>query len=247
MKIDPKIIAQMNKAVTEPPQDDGLPVQQRGLGFVDPEGMETSRGNEPVTICKKRGKDTRGMPFHTCDRSDNLPPLRGTEKQVMWAVTIRENALFYTWKPEIEAKLRSIVDATWWIVNRNDLPKLKFKEPSPQQTAGAEISPKLAKDLNTLAGEAHPNAAPLARPEGKTSPEIQQHFDTRQRVTDAQEWARSVSQHSKLAEAAILAVMSRLYKEPDMRSRLRLAAKDVLDEAEQIVEKDTEAIRKMLT
>jgi hypothetical protein len=55
-----------------------------------------------------------------------------------------------------------------------------------------------------------------------------------------------VSLQPKLAEAAILAVLSRLYRDP-MRSRLRTVAWQKLGEAQCQIAKDEDAIKRMLT
>ncbi|MFQ3615860.1 MAG: hypothetical protein SNJ57_09260 [Cyanobacteriota bacterium] len=57
---------------------------------------------------------------------DNLPPLTGSRKQVEWANTLRNKALWHVWNQgwhgdyaEFQKDCNRLpVDSTWWIENR---------------------------------------------------------------------------------------------------------------------------------
>jgi len=168
--------------------------------------------------------------------------LRGSAAQVKWAVTIRANALALTWTAEHRAKLERIVDASWWIANRTALPGMKYKEPSAAQMA--DTGNFANQEMYEMMGG---KTAPLSNDEKFKQALPPSYVDRMTRLTDAERWAASVSQNPKLAEAAILAVLSRLYKEDAMRTALRSAAQRALEAANAAVDKDTDAIRRMLT
>lgn len=178
--------------------------------------------------------DLPGMPAPVPQRgrSLGLPDLTGTPKQVKWALTIRENALALDWPPSINQKLWSIVDSSWWIANKAIVSTMKFKEPSPNQLVGPEAA--LFAVVNSK--EAH--EAFMA---------LEDKMEANQtRLNDAAAWAASVSRHPKLAEAAILAVLSRLYK-GDMRHDLQAKAHQIIREANFEIGRDLDAITKMLS
>jgi len=171
------------------------------------------------------------------DKHPGCAALVGTWKQKKWATDLRNGALALAWPPETMALLKSITDATWWIANKAVVHSMKFKAPSPQQTNGSVAVPAsafmarygdVALDVDVVERQNR-----LAR-------------DVAARVSDAERWAASVSQNPKLAEAAILAVLSRLY-EGTMKTRLRNASRAALDQSENAVAKDTDAINRMLT
>lgn len=168
--------------------------------------------------------------------------LRGSFKQIEYARNIRQKALDQRWSAEDWALLVKIADSTWWIANRFDLPRLKFKAPAPAQLEGTPAQPQLQvmnKDYFEALG-------------GKTSPAPVRTVSTQKRLSDAAKWAHSVSQTPKLAEAALLAMLSRQYKEPAMKQALRgEGVKLVLEIAPEFAgnpdaEKDIDAINRML-
>ncbi len=178
--------------------------------------------------------------------------LEGTPKQVEWAKSIRATALALVWPDHIRHKLTQIKDATWWIANKAITRTLKYKEPDPKQLAsGCSPAPGTngQSESSPPAPAAPPsedyidamtplNGAPLAQRQKRAA-------DLEERVSDAEKWAESVSHNPKLAESAILAVLSRLYKDP-MKSRLRTMAWMKLGEAQCVFAKDEDAIRRML-
>lgn len=205
MGIDPKIIAQLERA-KQAPQDNGVDAE------------------------------LPGMPAATPNGAGALPMLRGTPKQIKWATTIRENALALEWVPAIRAMLVSVVDSTWWIANRAMVSTMKFKDPSPQQCAMA--APKVMNQEYYEAVGGTPAVRGIVQ--------VAQEAINRKRLEDAFDWAHSVAQNPRLAEAAIVAVLSRLYKDPDMRQRLRRKGNELLEQGEADTAKDVDAIRRML-
>lgn len=168
--------------------------------------------------------------------------LRGSAAQVKWAVTIRANALALTWTAEHRAKLERIVDASWWIANRHALTGMKYKEPSAAQMADSGNFAN--QEMYEMMGG---KTAPLTNDEKFKQALPASYVERMTRLSDAEKWAHSVAQNPQLAEAAILAVLSRLYKADDMRTALREKAQQVLESANAAVDKDTDAIRRMLT
>ena len=154
-----------------------------------------------------------------------LPELKGTPKQIKWATSIRVEALSACWSVEADALLRSVVDSTWWIANRTDLNVGKYKQPLPHQLLGGQPQ----ADLPAAGEPAYQQ--PVAR-----------------RISDAEQWASSVSCKPLLAEASIIAVLSRLYTEPGMRNALRARAQHILDTAPitHADDKDVDAIQRIL-
>lgn len=192
--------------------------------------------------------------------------LEGTPKQVEWAKSIRATALALVWPDNIRYKLTQIKDATWWIANKAITRTLKYKEPDPKQLASS-CSPSTPgvngqSESSPPAPAAPPsedyidamtplNGAPRTIPPRTEAAQRQidradkRQADLEERVSDAEKWAESVSHNPKLAESAILAVLSRLYKDP-MKSRLRTMAWMKLGEAQCVFAKDEDAIRRML-
>ena len=160
-----------------------------------------------------------------------LPALTGTPKQVKWATTIRENALALEWPPDIEAKLKSIVDSTWWIANKTITTSMKFKEPAPHQLLGGPPQP--------------PQQGRSTQPElvPQTSPAPAANLN--KRLDDALAWAESVSRHPTLAHAAILAALAGRYS-GEMKSRMKAKAQEILAQGDLEVNRDIDAIRLML-
>lgn len=178
--------------------------------------------------------ELNGMPAEDkplpADKHPGCATLTGTWKQRKWAIDLRNGALARAWPSETAALLKSITDATWWIANKAIVHTLKFKSPAPQQTNGTVALP--VEPERTLDADVVDQQNRAAQ-------------DAQARVLDAERWAKSVSQNPKLAEAAILAVLSRLY-EGTMKRRLRNSAQEALDAAENAVAKDTDAINRML-
>ena len=219
MAIDPKILARMRSA---PPEDDG------SEGAVYADEPELNKPEAPLPA----------------DKHSGCAPLTGAWKQRKWAIDLRNGALSLAWPPETMALLKSITDATWWIANKAVVHSMKFKPPSPQQTnLGVGIGPRFE---STLAGVVTAATAAGALDADVVERQNRLALDAQARVLDAERWAKSVSHNPKLAEAAILAVLSRLY-EGTMKTRLRIAAQEALDAAGETVAKDTDAINRMLT
>ena len=192
-----------------------------------------------------------------------LATLTGSEKQVKWATTIRSDALKLTWPDGVHATLTQVKDATWWIANKHMTITMKFKEPAPNQLASgcspsapgvneqpehqAPVAPSAeyidAMTPLTGAPVMIPNRSEAAQKRIDEADQKKMDFD--ERVLDAEKWAASVSLNPKLAESAILAVLSRLYKDP-IKSRLRTMAWHRLGEAQCSFAKDEDAIRRML-
>jgi hypothetical protein len=200
MGIDPKILAQLERA-KQAPQDDGVDAE------------------------------LPGMPAATPNGAGALPMLRGSEKQIKWATTIRETVLGFEWTPNLEAVLRTVVDSTWWIANRAMIQTMKFKPPSLNQTTSS-VLPVIAP--------------PPVLDYAVRMTQVAQEGVNRKRLDDAFAWAHSVAQDPRLAEAAIVAMLYRQYKDPDMRLRLRRKGDELLELAETGVAKDVDAIRRML-
>jgi len=203
MAIDPKILARMQSV------EDGVPSAE----YID--------AMTPLSGAPLQGEPTTGMP---------LPALRGSEKQVKWATTIRANALALDWPSANYALLRSVVDSTWWIANKAIVNTMKFKPPSSQQTNGSVAIDNTTAPLDVDVVERQNR---LAR-------------DVEARVSDAERWAASVSKNPERAKAAILAVLSRLY-EGTMKTRLRNASRAALEASGEADAKDMDAINRMLS
>ena len=154
---------------------------------------------------------------------EHLPALVGSEKQVKWATTIRESVLALSWPPTTAAALRQIVDATWWIANKTAATTMKFKPPAPHQLVGGPPTPPKGRSTQP---ELSPTPAATV-------------FDS------CTGFAASVSRTPKQAEAAILALLAKLYK-PPVRQQLQDRARAVKAEAEFEVGRDLDAINKLL-
>jgi hypothetical protein len=167
--------------------------------------------------------------------------LEGSLKQVEWAQTLRQAALKLKWPEATRAMLSRIKDATWWIANQGITRSMKFKPPEAKQLASSCSPP--APGINGQSG----HSAPAAHASAEFAQKKQANLD--ERVSDAEKWAASVSQNPKLAESAILAVLSKLYaekKNKEMVERLRTTAWMRLGEAQCVFAKDENAIRRML-
>ena len=149
--------------------------------------------------------------------------LCGTAKQVKWASAIRGEALDNSWPTEEAKKLENITDATWWIANRDIVNTLKYKEPTPAQLLQSELT----------------EHSPV-----KT---VKSAWTDTRRMSDALEWARSVSRNPRLANAAILATLACLYtKDSNMREQLCGESERLLEQGEDDTAKDIDAIKKMI-
>jgi len=194
---------------------------------------------DPKILAQMRPPDADSSDYDVCESTPEAPlpvdrhpgcaPFTGAWKQRKWAIDLRNGTLALAWPPETLALLKSITDSTWWIANKAIVHTMKFKPPSPPQTNGSVAVDNINAPLDADVSER----------------QNRQARDEQARVSDAERWAKSVSQHPKLAEAAILAVLSRLYV-GSMKARLRLAAKNALNQAEHVVDKDTDAINRML-
>ena len=166
------------------------------------------------------------------DRHPNCAVLVGSWKQRKWGIDLRNDALDLKWPDNVNKKLRSISDATWWIANKAIVTSMKFKEPSPEQMRGGVPTANTASSGRL---QQPGRSTSLATPAAPSA-----------RVSDAAEFAASVSRHPKKAEAAILALLSRLYKGP-MKETLQGKAMTVVIEAQFEDGRDLDAIKKLLT
>lgn len=196
------------------------PFSDGGTGF--DEGPE-------LPLAQEIAETDQGMPML------KLPALRGSEKQIRYAQSLRATALALTWPRPVAAKLSRIVDASWWIGNRFDLPKMKFKEPVQSQMASPDQIVSGESGFDDVPYD--PKYDPRIHPAEMNPPE--------KRLGDAGAFAASASGSPRLAEAAIIAVLSRLYKD-EMRDGLRQRAKQLVDQFEADTARDIAAIRKMI-
>src|SRR5574337_675098 len=212
-------------------------------------------------ILAKMGRDDDGMEPEV----NGVPvavTLEGSPKQIQWAQTIRTDALKLRWPEATRALLLRIKDATWWIANKSVTRSMKFKQPDAKQLAsgcspsapGATRQPDDSppSDLAASDFESCPHCRAsfsFKKPEGNRCPycdklltiiparteAAEEMHKLEERVTDAEKWAESVSHNPKLAESAILAVLSKLYRQKDnipMADRLRSASWMRLGEAQ---------------
>lgn len=176
-----------------------------------------------------------------------LPALRGSEAQIKWARTIRDNTLNLEWPSDTALKLARIVDSTWWIANRFIVNNMKFKEPSEAQMI--DVAGMVAQ----VAGAEEEAEEEQVRTHGQAATTAQPLSQLDRRLSDAEKWAHSVSFNPQLAEAAILAVLSRLYKEPAFKDGLRKRSQKLIDHcsknpaSSEADDKDMDAIRRMLS
>ena len=172
------------------------------------------------------------------DRHSGCATLTGTWKQRKWAIDLRNVTLDLKWPEAVFDRLKRITDSTWWIANRNIVKDMKYKEPALSQ-------------MHTGSGARQLPAREMAALKDMSNM-IQRDEQTRERradderFTDAEKWAESVSQNPKLAKAAILAVLSRLYKDGNLKTRMRNASRTALAKAEAADAKDIDAIERML-
>ncbi len=172
-----------------------------------------------------------------------LPALTGSEKQIKWATTIREAALALALSDDVRMKFSRIVDSTWWIANKGFMNTMKFKEPAPHQLVGGAPD-ETTQRVQRLLGE------PVESQREWNSMSPSEHRDaprasTPERANDCADFAASVSKHPKKAEAAVLALLSRLYK-GQMKEILSAKAMTAVIEAQFEDGRDLEAIKKLL-
>lgn len=165
-----------------------------------------------------------------------LPALRGSEKQIKWATTIRQTALALNWLADQRVQLEAVNDASWWIANRYDLRLFKFQPPAPGQ----------------MATSAAPAPAPVyVQPESVQPASSSRTYVLKsvasQSLNDPEKWAQSVCHtNPQLAEAALVALLANQYS-GEMRERLRKRAAELIVEAEMSFHRDVDAINKILT
>lgn len=162
-----------------------------------------------------------------------LPPLTGSPAQIKWAVTIRQNTLALVWPEDTRKLLRNIVDSTWWIANKAIVNTFKFKPPGNHQLASNTPVPQQPDLAAAFAGNAERSREQRADEE---------------RLTDAERFAESVSRKPALAKATVLAIMSRLYKDGNLKTKMRKASRAALAKADitDADAKDLDAIERML-
>jgi hypothetical protein len=173
----------------------------------------------------------------------DLPPLRGSNKQVAWARTIRENAFsLQAFSPETIKKLETIDDATWWIANRaSGLPVklvMTFNEPHAHQCVGGPQPPA----TKTNAGKPRAGDEPETEEPCPAEP-------ANSRPHEAELFAASVCRHPLLAEIAVTATLARLYKGP-VGDMLKARAREKLERAKATIyaeiKKDIDGLERIL-
>jgi len=176
----------------------------------------------------------------------NLPPLRGTPKQIKWAATIRINTLNDrdSYGMTVLETAEKVDDATWWIANNTSSQKLVTipKDPAPHQLVGGPSKvdahrERVQRALDELrAGE---DGDENDLPKGGVSP----------KPHDAELFAASVCRHPALAEIAVLATLARLYK-GEVGQMLKWRAKHKLEAVRETIimemDKDIEGLRRIL-
>lgn len=188
------------------------------------------------------------------DRHPDCAPLTGSWKQRKWAIDLRNVALESKWPDDTRRLLRNVVDATWWIANSKIVNTLKFKPPAANQLAGPELALRLnGPQLPQREMEALTSMSNMLKRDEQRNPEpaprSREQMTDDQRLTDAERWAESISHKPHLAKAAILATLSRLYKDGNLKNRMRTASRAALAKAdtEDADAKDIDAIERMLT
>ncbi len=169
------------------------------------------------------------------DEHEGCAVLAGSWAQRKWAIDLRNRALDLKWADETAALLKSVTDATWWIANKSITASMKFKQPKPEQTRQCQICGE-REGQHSHEGEVDPEAAKISPNELRP---------TAERMNDAVEFAASVSRHPLTAEAAILALLAKLYK-PPMRDNLRTLARAKCKQATFETQRDLDAIEKLL-
>lgn len=191
---------------------------------INPEILSQMKGGERIA-------DQRAETCTLREWDTALPALTGSPAQIKWAATIRERALANVWPAATFSQLVHIVASAWWIANKSIVDTLKFKEPAPGQMEGGQSQPELPVKPARTEGQRVADCGPVP-------PDA--------RANEAHLWAHSVSLNPKLAEAAILAVLAKLYKEPDIKASLKQKALSIMNAAEAATTKDAEAIFRML-
>lgn len=137
----------------------------------------------------------------------DLPPLRGTPKQVKWATTIRANTFNDrdSYGMVVLETAEKVDDATWWIANNTSSQKLVTipKDPAPHQCAGVPPSMRLATHTGEYTGVAQ-RELPRAGEDGDEN-------DATKEPHDAELFAESASHNPAVAKVAILGLMAKAY------------------------------------
>lgn len=227
MSIDPKVLKSLQYEDDYISNSIRKPIKRKPVAKPVAEPPEQFDGEEGEKI-----QDDLPHVEGTAVPFESLPQLIGSPKQIKWAESIRQDALDQAMPKENMLLLTKVVDASWWIVNSAVRNGGDFKKPLPNQLAGAFVRSR----------EQFPDQA--KRPPGQDYTKSDTASDSR--VSDAENWAHSVSQCPKLAEAAILAVLSKLYK-GEMKEILRAKATVLIQQAVVSVDKDVEAINKMIS
>ena len=158
----------------------------------------------------------------------NLPPLRGTPKQVKWATTIRDNTFMDrdSYGMVVLETAEKVDDATWWIANNTSSHKLVTvpKDPAPHQLVGGPPPPPKGRapsaeyidamtPLNTMprlathTGEytgVKQRELPRAGEDGDEN-------DATREPHDAELFAESASHNPAVARVAITGLMAKAY------------------------------------
>lgn len=182
----------------------------------------------------------------------NLPPLRGTPKQVKWATTIRAN----TFKDrdaygiDVLTAAEKVDDSTWWIANNSSLQQLVPvpKPAAPHQLVGGPPAPLKSgigasrQRIMERAGDEPETNVPC--PAGDLKP-----GEAHPEPHDAELFAASVCRHPLLAEIAVLGTLARLYK-GEVGQMLKWRAKHKLDKVRDTIiaemDKDIDGLKRII-
>lgn len=213
---------------------------------------------DPAILAQMEGARAVDM----ANRLLTLPALTGSPKQIKWATTIREKTVALQWPDDLAVKLRSIVDATWWIANKTIITTMKFKEPVPHQIVGGhplpastgrskqpELGPQTSKSPAAQPWKRDFNPVLDALNAGKITPKpaaaAQLPAQGMAVFDSCVGFATSVSRNPKQAEATIIALLAKLYK-PPIRDALQDWGRHLKAEAEFETGRDLDAINRLL-
>ena len=198
----------------------------------------------------------------------NMPEdfaLRGSPAQIKWATTIRKNSQ-ESLPSNLLDQIKTVTDSTWWIANRDPENgshlRTDFKAPEPHQLHGGPPAPP-----KTLIGgkgfssgtvsdvpqsDGMPDLSRIPKPTRPTPRATEPTLNLDPTDTDkhdAERFAESVSHTPALAELAVLACLSRLYK-GELRERFVSKIEARLDSVRQSaidsIDKDVDGIRRII-
>ena len=188
-----------------------------------------------------------------------LPPLRGTPKQIEWAERIRTSTFkdkdSYGMSVLITAE--KVDDATWWIANRagNKLVTIP-KDPAPHQVVGGTVETIAGRRLATHTGEytGVPQQEVEQRVQRLLGEPVGPHeSDDVEEPHEAELFAVSVTRHPALAEIAVLGLMAKLYTRAEhkkvgdtLKHRARCKLDGLRDRLVGDIDKDIEGLERIL-